>query len=156
MLDTINFFVFLYFIYNLRKNIIILASTLKTDSIIKYCEKLVKFAILLLISMISSLVNVSIVIVESLGSESLIYYLEIIIQFLDLLSIPPLILVFNFGKNKWMDFIEIICCKDKPSTILMEQEKKEQQSNRSHDTTSIDDSKLLQPSEDLSYYNSNH
>lgn len=106
--------------------------------------------------MISSLVNVSIVIVESLGSGALICYLEIIIQFLDLLSIPPLILVFNFGKNKWMDFIEIICCKDKPSTILMEQEKKEQQSNRSHDATSIDDSKLLQPSEDVSYDNSNH
>ena len=76
--------------------------------------------------MISSLVNVSIVIVESLGSEALVYYLEIIIQFLDLLSIPPLILIFNFGKNKWMDFIEIICCKDKPSTIFMEQAKKDQ------------------------------
>ena len=95
-------FLFLGSIYNLRKNIIILANTLKTDSIIKYSEKLVKFAILLIISMISSLVNVSIVIVESLGSEALVYYLEIIIQFLDLLSIPPLILIFNFGKlNGW-------------------------------------------------------
>ena len=155
-LDSINFFVLLYFIYNLRKNIIILDNTLKTDSIIKYSEKLVKFAILLIISMISSLVNVSIVIVESLGSEALVYYLDIIIQFLDLLSIPPLILIFNFGKNKWMDFIEIICCKDKPSTIFMEQAKKAQQSNQSHDTTMIDESKLLQRSVDVSYDNSNH
>ena len=106
--------------------------------------------------MISSIVNVSIVIVQLLDNDTILYHLEIIIQFLDLLSIPPLILIFNFGKNKWMDFIEIICCKDKPSTIFMEQAKKDQQSNQSHDTTMIDESKLLQRSVDVSYDNSNH
>ena len=55
-----------------------------------------------------------------------------------------------------MDFIESICCKDKPSTIFMEQAKKDQQSNQSHDTTMIDESKLLQRSVDVSYDNSNH
>ena len=79
-----------------------------------------------------------------------------ILHFAGTPTIPPLILIFNFGKNKWMDFIEIICCKDKPSTIFMEQAKKDQKSNQSHDTTMIDESKLLQRSVDVSYDNSNH
>ena len=38
----------------------------------------------------------------------------------------------------------------------MEKAKKDQQSNQSHDTTMIDESKLLQRSVDVSYDNSNH
>ena len=40
--------------------------------------------------------------------------------------------------------------------LFMEQAKKDQQSNQSHDTTMIDESKLLQRSVDVSYDNSNH
>ena len=79
-----------------------------------------------------------------------------ILHFAGTPTIPRLILIFYFCKNKWMDFIESICCKDKPSTIFMEQAKKDQQSNQSHDTTMIDESKLLQRSVDVSYDNSNH
>ena len=62
-------------------------------------KKLVKFAILLIISMISSIVNVSIVIVQLLDNDTILYHLEIIIQFLDVLSIPVLILLFSGKRN---------------------------------------------------------
>ena len=65
-------------------------------------KKLVKFAMLLIISMISSIVNVSIVIVQLLDNDTILYHLEIIIQFLDVLSIP----VFNIIIQLWEKEIE--------------------------------------------------
>ena len=103
-------------------------------------KKLVKFAILLIISMISSIVNVSIVIVQLL--DTILYHLEIIIQFLDVLSIPVLILLFSFGKKKLKDCKDIICC-------IKEEEKTEPKDNKTNeiDSALIDESKFLQDSE---------
>ena len=105
-------------------------------------KKLVKFAILLIISMISSIVNVSIVIVQLLDNDTILYHLEIIIQFLDVLSIPVLILLFSFGKKKLKDCKDIICC-------IKEEEKTEPKDNKTNeiDSALIDESKFLQDSE---------
>ena len=105
-------------------------------------KKLVKFAILLIISMISSIVNVSIVIVQLLDNDTILYHLEIIIQFLDVLSIPVLILLFSFGEKKLKDCKDIICC-------IKEEEKTEPKDNKTNeiDSALIDESKFLQDSE---------